>query len=94
MGLCCCNSKTTTGEVLLGYGVHEIDINTDGEPCRVYFSIKDPSDGCCVCHGDVNKIGITIGASGFILYADIKTNCCLVDWRCESKPSCCSKKDN
>lgn len=86
MGLtgCCC-TKSTCGEISLGYGVHEIEIDVDGTPCRVYFSVRDPAEGCCVCHGDVNKIGITIGANGFIIYADIKTNTCSVEWKCEYK---------
>ncbi len=78
--------KITEGEILLGYGLHEIAITVKGEPCSVYFSIHDPADGCCVCYGDVNKIGITIGKHGFIIYADIRTNTCLVEWMCKSNP--------
>ncbi len=80
---CCC--KSTSGEILLGYGVHEVEVDVDGMPCRVYFTVKDPENGCCVCHNDVNKIGITVGPKGFIIYADIKTNTCSVEWKCEYK---------
>jgi hypothetical protein len=79
----CC--KKTTGGIILGFGVHEVEIDVLGEPCKVSFEIDDPADGCCVCHGGVNKIGITIGNNGFIINADIQTNSCLIKWRCEYK---------
>ena len=77
----CC--KKTIGEIILGFGVHEIEIDVPGSPCKVSFEIDDSADGCCVCHGGANKIGITIGNNGFIINADIQTNSCLVKWRCE-----------
>lgn len=83
-----CHHKVTKGELLLGYGLHEIEIKVTGKPVTVYFSIKDPADSCCVCHGDVNKLGITIGKHGFVLHADIRTNTCLVEWMCKSNTCC------
>ena len=79
---------TTEGELLLGYGLHEVEIVVEGKPVKVNFSIKDPADGGCVCQGDVNKIGLTINHTGFILYADIRTNTCLVEWECICEESC------
>jgi hypothetical protein len=81
---CCCRKKMS-GEIVLGYGIHEISINIPGVPCKVSFDIEDPADGCCVCHGDVNKIGISVCGGGFVIHADIKTNTCLVSWKCEYK---------
>jgi hypothetical protein len=80
-----CFEKVAKGELLLGYGLHEITINIDGTPCRVCFTVTDPANGCCVCHGDINKIGITTGSNGFVIYADIKSNTCLIEWKCEYK---------
>ena len=71
--------------MVLGYGSHEVEISIPGTPCKVCFDIEDPMDGCCVCHGDVNRIGITLGNGGFVIHADIKTNTCLIDWKCEYK---------
>lgn len=75
--------KTTSGDIILGCGLHEITIKVCQKPCKVFFCIKDPYECICTCHGDINKIGITITEEGFVLYADIKTNTCLVEWTCE-----------
>lgn len=75
-------SQTADGEVVLGYGQHEIKIELDNTPCRVSLSITSPCDATPVCHGDVNKIGVTILDDGFVLYADIKTNTCCIEWEC------------
>ena len=75
--------NTTNGDITLGFGLHEITITVGKRPCKVYFCIKDPCDGTCTCHGDINKLGITITDCGFILYADIKTNTCCIEWSCE-----------
>ena len=89
MGLFGCNhhccKKHLEGEIALGFGAHEIEIEAPGSPCRVCFDIEDPVDGCCVCHGCQNKIGITMGCHGFVIHADINTNTCLIRWRCEYK---------
>ncbi len=84
-GCDCCCRKRVDGEIVLGYGVHEIEIDVPGVPCKVCFEIEDPADGCPVCHGDVNKISIAVGDSGFVINADIKTNTCLIAWRCDYK---------
>ena len=76
-----CCKRTLSGEIVLGFGIHEIEIKVPGKPCRVSFDIED--DGCCVCYGAVNKIGITVCKHGFVIHADINTNTCLVRWHCE-----------
>jgi hypothetical protein len=80
---CCrpCCKKHVSGEIILGFGTHEIEINIPGKPCKVCFDIED--DGVCVCHGSVNKIGITVGRHGFVIHAEINTNTSLVSWNCE-----------
>lgn len=77
--------KKLSGDIVLGCGSHEIKIDVPGKPCRVTFDIEDPVDGCCVCHGEINRIGITIGKHGFVIHADINTNTCLIEWTCEYK---------
>ena len=74
---------SASGEILLGYGLHEIKIVIDNKPCTVFLGIEDPTGGVAVCHGNVNKIGVRILDDGFILYADIQTNTALVKWTCE-----------
>lgn len=81
---CCCRKKVD-GEIVLGHGIHELEIDVPGTPCKVCFDIEDPADCCPVCHGDVNKINITLGGNGFTINADIKTNTCLIAWRCQYK---------
>ena len=75
--------NSASGEIVVGFGQHEVTINMDKTPCKVSLSITSPCDSTPVCHGDVNKIGVTIQETGFILYADIKTNTCCVNWHCD-----------
>jgi hypothetical protein len=77
-----CNRKVN-GDILLGFGLHEVTIDVGRRPCKVFFSIKDPADGHSVCHGSVNKVGLTINDVGFIIYADINTNSCFIEWTCD-----------
>lgn len=74
----------TSGEIVLGYGLHELKITVENHPTNVALSIQDPCDGCPVCHGDVNKISVSIMDCGFVVYADIKTNTTCIQWVCES----------
>jgi len=76
------SGKTNSGEILLGFGLHEITISLNGKPCMVFLSVQDPADSMVVCHGGVNKIGFTILDDGFVLYADIQSNTSLVKWTC------------
>src|SRR5271154_5920888 len=83
------NMKFTTpvgnhanGDILLGFGNHEIKIVIDQKPCTVFLTIEDPTGGIAVCQGNVNKIGVRILDDGFILYANIHSNTALVKWTC------------
>ena len=75
--------RPASGDIVLGFGQHEIKIEMDGTPCRVTLSLREPCHSRPVCHGDVNKIGFTIMDNGFVLYADIKTNTCCIEWHCD-----------
>lgn len=74
---------SSSGDIVLGFGQHEVVIKMDSTPCKVALSLKTPCNGTPVCHGDVNKIRVTILENGFVLYADIKTNTCCVEWTCD-----------
>jgi hypothetical protein len=76
-------NRTTSGDILLGFGLHEITISLDHKPCTVFLSVQDPADSMAVCHGGINKIGFTILDDGFILYADIQSNTSFIKWTCE-----------
>lgn len=78
-----CCKKSLSGEIIVGFGCHEVEIKVPGTPCKVCFDIED--DGCCVCHGSINKISITVGKCGFVIHADINTNTCTIKWHCEYK---------
>ena len=75
-------SNSSNGDIILGYGKHEVVIKMDQTPCKVSLSITSPCDSTPVCHGDVNRIGVTILDVGFILHADIRTNTCCIEWQC------------
>lgn len=68
------------GEIVLGYGRHEIEVKTEWSPSEVYLCIEDPCGGIQVCNGDVNKVGVTTLVNGFVLYADVKSNTCCISW--------------
>jgi hypothetical protein len=75
--------NSSSGEIVLGFGQHEVNIQMDSTPCKVSLSMRTPCASTPVCHGDINKIGVTILENGFVLYADIRTNSCCVEWVCD-----------
>lgn len=64
--------------MVLNAGNHAIEIRTGFHPREVYVSVD--SDGFPVCSGSVSKVGTTLTATGFILYADIQTDHAVVKW--------------
>lgn len=76
-------ANSSSGDIILGFGQHEVIITLDETPCTVSMSITTPCDATPVCHGSINKIKVTILEVGFILHADIRTNSCCVEWECE-----------
>lgn len=82
---CTCKKKSAKGTLILGCGQHEISLELQGTPVKVYFSLVMPSDDSvppCGCT-DVNKVGVSIKPDGFVVYADIQTTVCTLDWACD-----------
>lgn len=72
------------GHIVLANGQHEIFIQTkDPNPERVYLNCEEPDGGMSVCMGDVNLVGSSVTPDGFVLYADIKSDTCIVRWLIE-----------
>lgn len=63
----------------LNHGQHEIQIDTDFTPDRVWFSIDD-SGNLPVCLGNVDKVGCCVIDEGFVLYADVASTSCKIRW--------------
>jgi hypothetical protein len=80
-GLWCALKCEDEGSVFLCAGQHEIKVDTCCRPEKIFLSVNEV-DGCCmaVCNGDINTVGSTILDDGFILYADVKTTACTVEW--------------
>jgi len=82
---CHCQNKSAKGTLILGYGRHEVALELDGTPVRVHFSMslpKDDSVSVCGCT-DVNKVGVNVKPDGFLVYADIRTTVCTIEWACD-----------
>lgn len=70
------------GELILGFGKHEISIKLENIPCTVTMNLKAGDVASCGNNGETSKIDVVINSHGFLLIADIKTNTCLVEWAC------------
>lgn len=66
-----CSCHEVEGCISLNQGRHEITVTTDVVPARVFLSVLPI--GTQVCIGDVDMVGYSLTANGFILYADIKS---------------------
>lgn len=80
---CCCPPEH--GQITLAFGNTEVAVQTKGKPSKVYVSTSDCNHQ--VCGADVNMVGAVITDTGFILFANIKSAKCVVDWIAED--SCC-----
>lgn len=71
-----------TDSILLGNGVHEIEIETDGMVSRVWVSFDNEEDYAQlpICHGNIDKVGVMRTEEGFILFADIASTSRRVRW--------------
>jgi hypothetical protein len=73
------------GEMSLGFGDHEIHIPIpDFVPGMVSVSLEEPEDATICCMGNINLGGTKLLPDGFILYARIQSNTCIVRWIVES----------
>lgn len=69
-----------TGSITLGPGKQEVFISSDSDnPIGVYLQIDEPDD-VPACIGNLNWIAIKLECNGFILYADIHSNTCVVNY--------------
>lgn len=70
-----------SGTITVGSGYHEIDVLTDFEnPTAVFLSTEEPDNSIATCAGDLNWTAARIHDKGFFLFADIKSNCCIVKY--------------
>ena len=67
------------GSLKLSNGQHEVEIVLRREPHQVWFTFEDEQQ-LPVCMGDVDKLGVTITPTGFILYADIESTSRVIKW--------------
>jgi hypothetical protein len=69
-----------SGLVALAAGTYEIKITTYCTPACVFTSVWEPPHCISVCGGNVNYVGTRIVDDGFILYANISSSACMVEW--------------
>lgn len=68
----------TKGRMTLANGWHEVFIPTDCQPLKVMCCCTQRESPCC--GGDICMYATCITQDGFILYADVKTNLCEIEW--------------
>lgn len=67
------------GEFYLGPGSHEVEIVTKSQVYRVWLH-SESEDDIPVCHGNVDKYGVTVMPTGFVVYAEINSTGALIEW--------------
>jgi hypothetical protein len=69
------------GSITLGPGEQTIEITTKyPNPDAVFLSAEEPEDEIATCVGDVNWVACRVLENGFVLFADIKSNSCVVNY--------------
>jgi len=75
------NEFNLTGSITLGPGEHQITIGTEfGDPSEVFLSVQEPNNGVPTCVGDLNWVAARLTGTGFILFANIKSNSATVHY--------------
>ncbi len=74
------DKRIIRGSMSLGYGDHQIVIPVEGTPLEVSLSLEEPEDANLVCMGNINLGGAKLLPDGFILYASVRSNTCIVRW--------------
>ncbi len=70
-----------SGSITLSAGFHQIEIPTDFEdPVRVFLNVQEPEDEIPTCVGHLNWVAAKIQVHGFTLFADVKTESCVVKY--------------
>ena len=77
------DKRVVRGQMSLGYGDHQIVVPVNGKPLAVSLSLEEPDDANLVCMGNINLGGAKVIPDGFILYARIQSNTCIVRWLVE-----------
>lgn len=72
-------SEFPNGEFTVSQGTHEVTINTDSEPQRVWISLEE-SGALPVCLGNTDKVGVTIVPDGFVAHIEIQSTERKVKW--------------
>lgn len=74
----------TYGEILVGTGNYEIFIHTYCQPLNIFLSLHEPPESHQICcESGVNMASARPTSHGFILYADIKSEICEIEWIAE-----------
>jgi len=81
----------TRGGITLSSGWHEIFIPTACTPAKVRLRVLDVNMPCC--GGEICLTASCILPDGFILYADVKTDACEVEWIIEYEDHCPTPPD-
>jgi len=70
------------GRIILSHGFHKVGIGTCSHPLAVYLDVQEPCDGVTTCVGNLNWVASKLHpcAKEFTIFADIKTNCCTIDY--------------
>lgn len=74
------------GVIVLGPGRHEIEVATECPPIKVYISTG--LGPVPTCGGDITTAGTSLGHNGFVLYADVKSGTCEIEWVAEYEENC------
>lgn len=80
--LLCCSYKEDF--VILSAGNRQIEISCGEEIESVWISLSD-FEGVPVCHGQIDKVGVELGTTYFILHADIYSNVRTIRWKAKLK---------
>ena len=85
-----CCSNTEKGHLKLAFGTHQVEVHTKHHhPHKVYLATP-----CCnhqVCGADVTTVGAVPTKKGFVLFADVKSDSCTVEWVAEFCECCCEE---
>ena len=72
---------SVTGSIVLGPGLQEIEIAAPyPDPISVFVSATEPDDATNTCIGNINWIATRMSAAGFILFANIASSSCTVEY--------------
>lgn len=74
-----------TGVLHLNKGTHSINVETKHKPEKVWVSFKE-AEGIPVCHGDIDRVGVTITPDGFIVDAHINSDTRSIEWLSSHQP--------